>query len=78
MANEDNQQPEQSGSLDSFEQAERLLALGKKADDNALELTKQSMANLSGAADELVLRLAGLRTLGSNADLLALAKADPT
>ena len=78
MANENNQQPETSGSLDSFEQAERLLAIDKKASDNALELTKQSMSNISAAADELVLRLAGLKSLGSNADLLELAKADPT
>ena len=78
MANENNQQPEPSGSLDSFEQAERLLAIDKKASGNALELTKQSMSNISAAADELVLRLAGLNSLGSNADLLELAKADPT
>lgn len=78
MSNEETQQPEQSGSLDSFSQVERMLALDKKASDDALSLTKQSMENISSAADEVVLRLAGLNSLGSNQDLIELAKADPT
>lgn len=77
MESKETQRTEGSAPLDSFQQAEKLLALDKKSTEDSLEMTKKSMANLSDAADQVILRLAGLNSLGSNQDLIELAKADP-
>lgn len=77
-ANENERAGDNSSPLDSFDQVERLLALDRKATQNSLDMTKESLTNLLHNVDQVILQQEALADRKIDPSLLELIKADPT